>query len=428
MSSDWQEIKLGTIAPYWTKKIEADRLNEENYISADNMLADKGGITDSVYVPTSGKSTFFEAGDILVSNIRPYFKKIWYADTSGGCSNDVIVFRTKSELAVSKFVYYLLSKDDFFDFMMAGANGTKMPRGNKKSIPQYKVNLPPLKTQQKIASILSAYDDLIENNLKRIKLLEEKAQLTYEEWFVRMKFPGHETEVFDDETGLPEGWEKEKLKDLSKINSQSINKNFKDNILYIDIKGVSPNSIDSKTEYAIEEAPGRAKRIVKHGDIIWSCVRPNRKSHAIIWKPESNWIASTGFCVISPKDLPTSYLYQFLTTDSFVGYLVNLAGGAAYPAVKAEHFKEADIVVPQKDIVDKFDNQFANSIELTWNLKHQNQLLKEARDILLPRLMTGMIDPSTSSGQVVGKLDLEEIEGIVTGEKESEYKRNLNQI
>ena len=85
-------------------------------------------------------------------------------------------------------------------------------------------------------------------------------------------------------------------------------------------------------------------------------------------------------------------MYQFLTTDSFVGYLTNLAGGAAYPAVKAEHFKAAKIIVPPKELLNQYDDQFQPSLELIWNLDQQNQNLKEAQDILLPRLMTGMID------------------------------------
>jgi len=255
-----------------------------------------------------------------------------------------------------------------------------------------KINLPPLPIQHRIAKILSAYDDLIENNLKRIKLLEEMAQKTYEEWFVRFKFPGYETAVFGEVSGLPEGWEKVKLGEVAKLNSQSLKNDFKGEIQYIDIAGVSPNRIDSKTKYKYSEAPGRAKRIVKHGDIIWSCVRPNRKSHAVIWKPENNVIASTGFCVITPMKLPTSYLYQFITTDEYVGYLSNLAGGAAYPAVKPIHFKESEIIIPTDKLIMKYEEQHGNSLELSWNLQIQNLRLKEARDILLPRLMTGMID------------------------------------
>lgn len=264
--------------------------------------------------------------------------------------------------------------------------------------------VPPLETQKKIASILSGYDDLIENNLKRIKLLEEMAQQTYEEWFVRMRFPGHDASrasaSLNPETGLPKGdalslpkgWEKVKLGNVADLNKTNLKKGFNGKIKYIDIASVSPNQIGELTEYDFNDAPGRARRVVKNGDIIWSCVRPNRRSHALIINPEENLIASTGFCVISPLKVPFVYLYHALTTDEFVGYLTNLAGGAAYPAVTQNHFEDAEIIIPSKQLLDEFEDKFGNSKYIINNLQNQNQRLREARDILLPRLMMGMIE------------------------------------
>lgn len=420
MSHGWRKIPLEQVAPYITAKIDANKLDSYNFISADNMEADRGGITESVYTPSNGRATRFKKGDVLVSNIRPYFKKIWKAKFSGGCSNDVFVLRAVENLIDPVFLYYYLSKQDFFDYMMAGANGTKMPRGNKKAIPKYQINLPLLNTQRKIAAILSAYDDLIEKNLRRIKLLEEKAQLTYEEWFVRMKFPEHESTPINEETGLPEGWDVKPLSEVASINASSIKRGFNEDIEYIDIASVGVGSIDKTTSFKYSDAPGRAKRIVGHGDIIVSCVRPNRRSHAIVWNPRKNLIASTGFCVISPKKLPSSYLLRFLSTDDFVGYLVNRAGGAAYPAVKAHDFEIADVICPSEGVLNSFDREFEKALNISWSLKEQNQLLKEARDLLLPRLMTGMID--------VEALDLsafeqgDEVEMLMAAEPEGEYK------
>jgi len=317
-------------------------------------------------------------------------------------NQNAVCIRTKDNNKLNqRFLGYLAKSEHFQNYIQnrgkGAANQMRIPIGEIKSYP---ANFPLLPTQQKIAKILSAYDDLIENNLKRIKLLEEMAQRTYEEWFVRFKFPGHENVKFDKETGLPEGWKRVKLGEVAKINSQSLKQGFSGEILYIDIAGVSPNRINSKTKFKYSEAPGRAKRVLNHGDIIWSCVRPNRKSHAVIWNPEKNLIASTGFCVITPKSLPTSYLYQYLTTDKYVGYLSNLAGGAAYPAVKPIHFIESEIVIPCNELILKYKAKYGASLEISWNLQIQNQHLKEARDILLPRLMTGMIDVDEIRGRV----------------------------
>jgi len=290
------------------------------------------------------------------------------------------------------FLYFRLRDESFkfhnLNFAQGAANQASI---TLDTIKRFKISLPNLETQQKIASILSGYDDLIENNLKRIKLLEEIAKQTYEEWFVRMRFPGYETAVINEVSGLPAGWELKTLNEVSVINAKSIKKDFEGYIKYIDISSVSTKNIDYTTDYEISLAPGRAKRIVRHGDIIWSCVRPNRRSYSLIWNPDVNTIASTGFCVITPVSIPSSYLYQLLTTDSFVGRLTSLAGGAAYPAVKAEDFANSEIILPNKVLLEKYHKISEPNLDVISNLKIQNRRLKEARDILLPRLMTGII-------------------------------------
>jgi type I restriction enzyme S subunit len=131
--------------------------------------------------------------------------------------------------------------------------------------------------------------------------------------------------------------------------------------------------------------------VVKHGDIIWSCVRPNRRSHAVIWNPPENLIVSTGFAVITPVAAMTSFIYYATTTDAFVGYLENHARGAAYPAVVAADFERALILVPSKQLLKSFDEIVEPMLSQIHNLHLQNQKLRAARDLLLPRLMSGDI-------------------------------------
>jgi type I restriction enzyme, S subunit len=302
--------------------------------------------------------------------------------------NAVIPFPSFDE----DFVYYILKAN--LEQLKVLDSGTASGRENvsKSSFSNINVLIPEDKSiQRKIASILSAYDDLIENNLKRIKLLEEAARLIYEEWFVRFTINDLRFTI-DNETGLPEGWGRKKLKDVADINKNQIKSGFQGQINYVDISSVSPGRINEIVPYDFIEAPGRARRIVKHGDIIWSCVRPNRRSHCIIWNPDDNLIVSTGFAVISPFLLPTSYLYQAVTMSSFVGYLINHTGGAAYPAVTSDIFSEAEILIPPLKIIQDFDGIIRPMINLTSYLLKQNIKLKEARDILLPRLMNGTIN------------------------------------
>ena len=136
--------------------------NIENYISTENMLPNKGGICVSSNIP-NGPAIEYQVGDILISNIRPYFQKIWQADCNGACSADVLCIRA-NEKVDNKYLYYFLSQQSFFDYVMSGAKGCKMPRGDKKQIMQWKVSLPTLDEQKKIANILAAIDDKIENN------------------------------------------------------------------------------------------------------------------------------------------------------------------------------------------------------------------------------------------------------------------------
>lgn len=288
------------------------------------------------------------------------------------------------------FVYYLLRH--YKDYIFSFNSGIVTPIIPKSTFGKIKVRIPANKQAEiSISRILSAYDDLIENNLQRIRLLEELAQRTYEEWFVKFRVKG-EVLPIDPETGLPEGWVIMRLHEVSKINSKNLSKNPGHPIRYVDISSVSTNRIETIEELSFDNAPGRARRIVKHGDIIWSCVRPNRKSYALIWNPIPNLIVSTGFAVITPSTLPTSYLFEFLSSDTFVGHLSSLATGAAYPAVTARVFEDAPVPCPPKELILDFDKFWEPIAELCSNLQTQNRLLKEARDILLPRLMNGEIE------------------------------------
>ena len=151
------------------------------YVSTDSMQPNKGSVSCSE-IPDSGSLTCFQIGDTLLSNIRPYFKKIWLADKKGVCSNDVLVFKT-NELVNSEFLYGALCDDNFFEYVMSTSKGTKMPRGDKSAIMNYEIPLPPLATQTQIARILSAFDSKIEVNNKLNAKLEELARAVFEERF-----------------------------------------------------------------------------------------------------------------------------------------------------------------------------------------------------------------------------------------------------
>lgn len=254
---------------------------------------------------------------------------------------------------------------------------------------------PPLPIQRRIASILSAYDDLIENNQRRIKILEEMDRALYREWFVNFRFPGHEkVKMVSSSLGsIPQGWEFMKLGEIADVNRTQIDpRNPPEEVLYIDISSVSPGQINSLTMHPFAEAPGRARRIVHHGDIIWSCVRPNRRSHALLLQPAPNTVASTGFAVLTATKVPFTFLYLATTTDNFVNFLANNATGAAYPAVTAKTFEEAVVLVPPIPLLKKFGEVTIPMAEQIHTLQSQIQNLRRTRDLLLPRLLSGQIE------------------------------------
>jgi type I restriction enzyme, S subunit len=292
-----------------------------------------------------------------------------------------------------------------------GSVGTRTPILIKSTFENIQIPLPTLLTQRKIASILSAYDDLIENNTRRIAILEEMAQTLYSEWFVHFRFPGHEKKsMVESALGMiPEGWEVVKLGDIAGINRSSIKKGYEPaEINYVDITSVSTGQIDNIETIAFKDAPGRARRIVKHGDIIWSTVRPNRRSYSIIIDPPINLIVSTGFAVISTYQVPYAYLYYSLTTDDFVSYLANRATGSAYPAVSSIDFQNALVLLPSKAILTKFHNIVEDMLAEKQNHFQRNANLRQTRDLLLPKLISGEVDVERL--EIAAVMDTREVE------------------
>lgn len=182
--TEWKEYKLGEIATFISEKVSVKDISVENYISTENMVSDKGGITVATNKPLDGTITKYYPNNILVSNIRPYFKKIWFSNRDGGCSNDVLCFEANTKYINPKYLYFLLSQDLFFDYVMLGSKGCKMPRGDKSHIMNWDISLPPLPEQIRIASILSSLDDKIDLLHRENKTLEAMAETLFRQWFI----------------------------------------------------------------------------------------------------------------------------------------------------------------------------------------------------------------------------------------------------
>ena len=189
-----KKIKLGDVCKFVEERISVSVLDKSNYISTENLLPNKNGITFANSLPPAENTKKFCSGDILISNIRPYFKKIWYAIFDGGCSNDIFVLRANNNI-YPKFLYYALSEDNFFDFATKSAKGTKMPRGNKNSLINYPIPILSLEVQKQIGNFLYSLDQKISLNKKINATLEEMAKTIFLHKFFRKPTNGKISDI-----------------------------------------------------------------------------------------------------------------------------------------------------------------------------------------------------------------------------------------
>nr|WP_273973648.1 restriction endonuclease subunit S [Serratia ureilytica] len=184
MNFEFIESELGKFVEIVTKRCDASVVNITNYISTENMLPDRQGVTISSGIPNAKNFISFEKGDTLFSNIRTYFKKVWFATFDGGASPDVLVFRTSQKKLTNEYLSLILSSDDFIDYSHLTSKGAKMPRGDKGAMLNYKIKVPPLNYQSKCSKLIFTLNKKIDNNKHINQTLEQMAQALFKSWFV----------------------------------------------------------------------------------------------------------------------------------------------------------------------------------------------------------------------------------------------------
>jgi type I restriction enzyme S subunit len=337
---------------------------------------------------------------VVIGRVGAYCGAVLYEAGKFWASDNTLVASPVDRGMSSRFLYYLLKHAD----LSRQAGGAAQPLVTQTVLNTVELLIPSLADQRHIAGILSAYDDLIENCQRRIRILEDMAGGLYREWFVNLRFPGAESvrlvEVDSQFGSIPVGWQIRRVEDVATVNGETIDlRNAPEEIGYIDIASVSPGQIDAITPYAFSKAPGRARRLVRHGDVLWSCVRPNRRSFALAIQPAPNTVASTGFAILTAREVPFTFLYQATTSDDFVAYLTNHATGAAYPAVTSKTFEAAQILVPSPSLLQQFSVP-TEAMAVQSKLLHQKvTALRRTRDLLLPRLLSGQISLGEAAEQ-----------------------------
>lgn len=383
--NNWTDCILSQLCYYITNRTT----NTNNYISTENMLPNKGGICKVINIP---KSTFIEykVGDILISNIRPYFKKIWRANCYGGCSHDVLCIRAKENVD-SKYLYYLLSQQTFFDYVMSGSKGCKMPRGDKKQIMQWSVTLPMLKVQQQIAGVLGALDDKIELNRRINENLEQQAQALFKSWFVDFE-PFKGGKFVDSELGMiPEGWKVKKLGEL--CDSISVTHPCKEGQLIFLNTGDIENGFVLNHKYMnIKDMPGQAKKSIQENDILYSEIRPINRHFAFVNFAAQEYIVSTKLMVLRANDNISSIrLYQYLTSEDVINALQHEAESRSgtFPQIRFENIKSLKILIGSDDVEKEYTKYIGNIYKMIFQYRKEIMRLAQLRDTLLPHLMSG---------------------------------------
>lgn len=397
----WEKVKLNDIcSSIYDGDHNAPPKSDTGvpFVTISNIDAADGSIdfSNTAHVPNS----YFESlkperkprpGDVLYSVVGSFGIPSLVKDQKPFVFQRHVAILRPNDRIEPEYLYYSMKSRNFYHWADSVAIGAAQRTVTLGQLREKTIALPPLPVQSRIAGVLSAHDKLIENNRRQIKLLEEAAQRLYKEWFVDLRFPGHETTPIHN--GIPEGWKRTTVGEIASVNAKSLKASELPRMIsYIDLSCASKGHILSVSQYSAQDAPGRARRVARDGSIAWGMVRPSQQSYCLVRHPSPSTVLSTGFAVIDAQAVPFSFLYETLAQNSFVSYLVGLTNGSTYPAVKPEHFYNAEVVTPDEKTLSRFDAAvlpILNGIELR---EQQIVAAREARDRLLPKLMSEEIE------------------------------------
>ncbi len=395
------KLTLNDICQYRNENMLSTDLSDNVYISTETMQPNREGISSSdIVTPTTKKVKAFYPGDILVSNIRPYFKKIWRATFAGGCSNDVLVFSPKCN---SEYLYWLLSTDSFFNYMMATSKGTKMPRGDKKAIMKYIVPDHSDKEQRQIASFLNPLQNKIALNNRINDYLDQLIDCKFNS--LLCEFENHKVTGLDWRIGTISEFVNEIISgDWGKDSSQA---NFTRQVRCVrgaDIPMVFKGDKSKAPVRYILEKNFFKKRLFENDVIIEiSGGSPSQSTGRSVYICSSlinryeEPLVCTNFCRALRLNEDYSfyiscyfrYLYKrgvFFSYENGTTGIKNLDLNAV--------LNNENIVIPSKSVIDDFNKMYKKIVSMKYALGKENDRLSILRDALLPKLMSGEIDVS----------------------------------
>ena len=378
------KYKLSDICEYAKGKVAVETLDERTYISTENMLPNKGGIDKASSLPTIPQTQEYLIGDVLVSNIRPYFKKIWHAEFGGGCSNDVLVLRAKNGTDPD-FLYYVLANDEFFDYSMATSKGTKMPRGDKKALMEYEVPNYPLRIQCKIASLLKSIDGKIAINSEINKNLLQQAEAIYKAWFCDRSVENGSTH-----------WPNTTIGDITSLVVRGITPKYNDDAdqIVINQKCIRNHMVD--LTLARRHFPKViTEKWLMQGDLLINSTGEGTLGRtAQVWFVPNNLTVDSHVTIVRPRSVALrNYIGLWgLTHEAEIESLHT--GSTGQTELPRERVKAMELPLPDESTLSRFNELITPMTQAIVKNQHENIRLGELRDALLPRLMSGELDAS----------------------------------
>ena len=400
-----KKYKLGEIAYFVEDKISSDDVSLSEYITTDCLLQNKKGRTIAQNLPPKPCSlTKFKKGDVLIGNIRPYLKKIWFADIDGGCSLDVLTLRSKNENE-SSYLYSLLLQDDFYDFVMKATKGSKMPRGDKKHILTFLCF--DINNKIKIGDLFSKIDRKITLNRRINTKLETIAKRLYDYWFVQFDFPDANGNPYKSSGGkmvwndalkreIPEGWEVKRLGEVCSFrNGINYDKNTKGDTIYkiVNVRNITASSLlmnqNDFDKICLQSKLADNYLIPENSILIARSGTPG--ATRMIFNVENN-VIFCGFIICMENFDPTLKSYLAFCLKKLENTSATKTGGSILQNVSQDTLKRLCVILPPKDIIAAFNAKTLSIFNYQLSIEKETARLTALRDKLLPLLMNGQVE------------------------------------
>ncbi len=368
---------MGHVTDFVKERISTDKLTLANYVSTENMKSDFGGINPAISIPNNTNVIHYKKGDVLLSNIRPYLRKVWAANSDGGCSTDVFVFRAKS--ISPSFLHYIMANDTFINYVMSGAKGVKMPRGDKEQMLKYVFSIPRIEEQYKISRLLHLLDDRIATQNKIIEKYESLIQAICD---TLIESGQPKVELSFNDFGEP-------YSGLSGKSAEDFGKGWP----YITYMNVYQNQIIDITDVGLVKINETEQQsVVRYGDILFtlSSETPDEVGMGAVYLGDIYPLYLNSFCfgvhITDESKIYPPFLAYYISTKSFRKAVFPLAQGSTRFNLQKSDFMKKKFLFPTVEEQNKIYSvlkAYSDKLSIEKNIAN---LLCEQKSYLLRQL------------------------------------------